>query len=249
MSKPNFLKTLHNYNYNFFHIETTDSTMNDARNFLVENKKNCVFISDKQTPGRGRRGNIWHSPVGNIYCSITFANFLQTKNLFLFNVLIAVSIKMSLEKFNANKIYFKWPNDIFYESKKFAGIISEIIDIDKKNSHIIIGFGINVISSPKIKNYHSTYLKYFSDVTSKEEFLPIFFENLFLNIEELKKGKINKLMDFFSSSLMFLNKEIKIISSKIPINIGIFKGINEDGSLQLDKNGTIENIYNGSIEL
>ena len=50
---------------------------------------------------------------GNIYCSINFNGKIKIKDFFLFNILIATSIKKVLEKFKLNNIFFKWPNDIF----------------------------------------------------------------------------------------------------------------------------------------
>ena len=104
--------------YLFFNTKNTTSTMNDVRNHLKNFKRNCIYLSNQQSEGRGQRGNKWESPKGNIYCSISFDNFLSIKEHFLFSVLIATSIKMSLEKFGAKYISFKWPNDIFYKKKK-----------------------------------------------------------------------------------------------------------------------------------
>ena len=62
-------------NYNIFHLKSTPSTMIEVKNYLDKNEKNCIFLSDIQTEGRGRRGKIWKSPKGNFYCSISFDNF------------------------------------------------------------------------------------------------------------------------------------------------------------------------------
>ena len=236
-------------NYDFFQKNITASTMLDVLKHLKDRKNNCIYLSDQQSNGRGQRGKTWDSPIGNIYCSISFDNFLSIKDHFLFSVLIAVTIKMSLEKFDANNIYFKWPNDIFYKKKKFAGIISEIVNISKIKSYVIVGFGINFISSPILKNYDATYLKYFSKVKTIDEFLLVFVKSLFLNLDKLKKGKKKYLMNFFTNSLIFNNEKIIIVTPNNIEKHGIFRGVNEDGSLRLEMNKSIENIYNGSIKL
>ena len=110
--------TFNKNNYEFFHKETTSSTMDDVKNFIKNKKKNCIYLSDKQINGKGQRGNFWHSPLGNVYCSISFENFLHIKDHFLFSVLVALTVKKSLEIFNAKNIFFKWPNDIFFKKKK-----------------------------------------------------------------------------------------------------------------------------------
>ena len=237
------------HNYDFFQKNTTSSTMLDVHKHLKEGKKNCIYLSNQQTNGRGQRGKIWDSPIGNIYCSISFDNFLNIKDHFLFSVLISTTIKMSLEKFEANYIFFKWPNDIFYKKKKFAGMISEIVNISKIKSYIIIGFGINLISSPDLEKYNATYAKSFSKIKSIDEFLLVFIKNLFLNLNKLKQGKKNYLMNFFTKSLMFNNEKISIVFPNGIEKNGIFRGVNNDGSLRLETEKSIENIYNGSINL
>ena len=242
-------KILQKHKYDFVHTKKSKSTMLDVKNYLQKNKKNCIYLTDQQSDGKGQRGNAWHSPLGNIYCSISFDNFLDIKEHFLFSALIGVTIQMTLKKFDIHHIFFKWPNDVFYKKKKFAGIISEIININQTTSHVIIGFGINFSSAPEINKYKTTYLKSFSNIKSIDEFLLVFIEILFFNLMEMKKGKINELVLVFSKYLMFMNQNIKIMCSNSIVKKGIFRGINNDGSLKLEKFQKIENIYNGSIDL
>lgn len=249
MFEKDIEKIIKKNNYVFFHTKSTVSTMFDAKNYLKNYKKNCIYLSDKQLDGKGQRANKWHSPPGNIYCSFSFDNFLDIKEHYLFSVLVAVSIKMTLNKFNANDIYFKWPNDIFYKKKKFAGIISEIVQNNQKRSNIIIGFGINIISAPIIKNYETTFIDSFCDIKSINNFFLTLVKILFSNLAQLQQGKKNDLINFFSKYLMFIDKKIKIT---LPNNIekkGIFRGINNDGSLKLEMEDGIESIYNGSIKI
>ena len=139
---------LKNNNYEFIHFNTTTSTMYEAKLHLEKFQSNVVVIADEQTRGRGRRGNKWISPAGNIYCSIALNNKIPVKEYFLFSVLTAISIKLTLENLGVNKVNFKWPNDIFFENKKFGGIILESYKSAKNNKYVIIGIGINFLSSP-----------------------------------------------------------------------------------------------------
>ena len=156
---------------------------------------------------------------------------------------------MSLEKFNADNIFFKWPNDILYKQKKFAGIISEVININESKSYIVIGFGINVISAPIIKSYDVTFIKSFCRINSIDDFLLVFFDILFSNLIYLQNEENDYLRNFFSQSLILMNQKIKIVFPNLSTKSGIFKGINNDGSLILKTDNSIENIYYGSIKL
>ena len=55
------------------------------------------------------------------------------------------------------KIYYKKPNDLLIQKKKISGILQEIIKKFNKR-YLIVGIGINLIKSPKIKNYPTTSL-------------------------------------------------------------------------------------------
>ena len=240
-------KIITDNNYIFFHKKTTTSTMLDVKNYLKLKNKNCICISDKQTAGRGRRGNLWHSPEGNIYCSISFENFLELKENFFYNILVGLSIKMSLEKFHAKEIKFKWPNDLLYKNSKFCGILSETYKLNYTKSYMIVGFGLNINSSPKIDNYLTTYAKLFCDLENIFVFLEVFFQILFLNLKILKSKNRYDLIDTFIQSLMFKNENISILLNDNTVKSGIFKGINSEGALQLKINNNIEDIYNGTI--
>ena len=63
----NKVKTIIQENqYEFIHVESTPSTMINVKNFLKAENKNCIVLADQQTAGKGRRGNSWYSPKGNI---------------------------------------------------------------------------------------------------------------------------------------------------------------------------------------
>jgi BirA family biotin operon repressor/biotin-[acetyl-CoA-carboxylase] ligase len=249
MIKNKIKKIAKNNNYDFFHVDSTISTMLDAKSYLNTNNRNCIFLANKQTNGIGRRGNIWHSPRGNLHCSVSINNFLEIKDHFLYSILVCVSIKMVLEKFGVKKVKFKWPNDIFYENKKIGGMISEIIKVGKSDKYMIVGFGMNIASSPEIKKYPTNYLKSFCDIQNTHDFLEPFFEFFFSNLKDLRKKDKIKMNSIFINSLMFMGENITITKPNKTILSGIFRGIGSDGSLQLEKNNIIENIYNGTIKL
>ena len=238
--------------YEFIHRKEAHSTMIDAKNFLINDNKtnnNCLVLADQQSKGRGRRGKHWISPEGNVYCSISFKNVLNVNEIFLYNILLVVTIKESLEKFGANNIKFKWPNDILHKNKKFSGVISESLKIDDLNDYVISGFGINIKSAPDIKNYQTTYVNSFCTINNISKFLLIFFEILFFNLKNFFLKENNDLIDNFKKNLLYIGDKINIKLNDNSLLEGKFIGINNDGSLILKNNNKITNLYNGSIIL
>ena len=52
------------------------------------------------------------------------------------------------KKFPKKQFKIKWPNDIYLEEKKLAGILIETNIQKNKIRNLIIGLGINFVSSP-----------------------------------------------------------------------------------------------------
>ncbi len=138
--------------FNFTKIESTNDF---ARSLITEHKIfKGIIIADEQTKGRGRYGNQWSSPIGNLYFTIFFP-ILRT-NLKKIQFLVQLQIRNILKSYKIKNITLKWPNDLYITNKKVCGILQE--SIVSGRFFLIVGIGINVKSSPKIKKYPTTYL-------------------------------------------------------------------------------------------
>lgn len=107
-----------------------------------------AIIADTQTSGRGRlNGRIWHSPIGNFYCSyILDLRDLQiplNETNTLTSEVINVLQRYLQELTHSPRITLKQPNDILVDNKKLAGVLTET-----SYPYVIIGIGINLIISP-----------------------------------------------------------------------------------------------------
>ena len=110
------------------------STNITARDYPV----GSIIIAETQTAGRGRYGRIWQSPRGNLYVSFVFeSNPMRDKYL---SFLTGLALAESLPEFN---VRLKWPNDVLLEGKKVAGIL-----LETTGDKIIVGIGVNLVSSP-----------------------------------------------------------------------------------------------------
>ena len=77
-------KIIYDNNYEFIHIKSTTSTMIEVKNYLSQNNKNCIFLSDLQIKGRGQRGNLWviylKSLNGIMYTQAVYDNMMKKLN-------------------------------------------------------------------------------------------------------------------------------------------------------------------------
>ena len=143
--------------FEIFKYKSVTSTNDTVINLIkTQNKEMGCVYAEKQTKGRGTRGKKWISKDGNFFGSIFFhlkRNYPPFNEFSLINFIL---ISRVIKKFCRGKnISIKWPNDIFLNEKKICGILQEIITFNGKK-FLIIGIGINIISSPNIKNSYET---------------------------------------------------------------------------------------------
>ncbi|WP_269524118.1 biotin--[acetyl-CoA-carboxylase] ligase [Coraliomargarita parva] len=128
-----------------------DSTNNEAeRQYSHRRKGPFAVVSSCQTQGRGRLGRNWHSASAeNLYLSVLFEPNIPPQQLQHFTLWAGIHICRKLQSFVPGAdLRIKWPNDLFCEGRKFAGMLTEArMDADRINT-IIFGIGINLNSNP-----------------------------------------------------------------------------------------------------
>ena len=171
--------------FNFKKVKSTNDTA--IRIIKNTNLKYGMVISDTQLSGKGQYGNKWISYKGNLF--VSFFHELKNINTSLSTLtkINCLLVKKILNKYCKQKIEFKKPNDLLIDKKKISGILQEIISISDK-SFLIIGIGINLIKSPKIKNYPTTNLYELTDkLINKKNFEKDLKEAFEKNLSKLYK--------------------------------------------------------------
>ena len=231
-------------NFNFIHEESVDSTMISIKNFI--GNQNVCMVADEQTSGIGRRGNEWVSPKGNIYISFLIKYDLSIENHFLFSALTANSIIKFLKKYINENINIKWPNDIIINKKKIAGIMTEIVE-HNNIQYIIIGAGINILTSPKITDYKTCSLINYKDNLNYESVVINFIESYFHEYEMMNNKNYDQILNLFKNQMNNLGSNIDILLPNGDVKKVLLKNLNLDGSLLVEGGGKEENIFSGRI--
>ena len=143
--------------FEIFKFENVTSTNDIAINLIKNEQKETGYVyAETQTKGRGTHGREWISGKGNLFGSIFFPlknNYPPFNEFSMINPLIISDvIKHFCEMKNIN---LKFPNDIFVNGKKICGILQELITSNDKK-FLIIGIGVNILSSPNISDKYQT---------------------------------------------------------------------------------------------
>ncbi len=188
-----------------------DSTNDVAKRYLNDGlaKNGDVFLSDKQTSGRGRmKSRVWESgEMENICLSLLISNSSFCSPIL--TLIVGVVVMNVLRKVTCLDVKMKWPNDIYINDKKISGILCENLSFGNYDN-LIIGIGININSynfSDRLKNSAtSLYLekgRYFS----REKIISEILNKLELYLCENGPG-IEDLIKKYKSSCISINRKV-----------------------------------------
>lgn len=129
----------------YIHLIETRSTNYDLAGIAADAVHGTTVYADRQTAGRGQRGNSWESEPGK---NLTFSILLKRGNVhpadqFLLSEICAIAVARILSKY-VSDITIKWSNDIYYKDKKICGMLIEHSISSGRINHTIAGIGINV---------------------------------------------------------------------------------------------------------
>lgn len=127
-------------------LKSVDSTNKYLKAKAVEGaKEGTVIIADTQTGGRGRFTRKFHSPSGcGIYMSILLKPQMPAGNAVLITSAAAVAVAEAIETLCGKDAKIKWVNDVYMNSKKVCGILTEgAIKPDGDFDWAVLGIGIN----------------------------------------------------------------------------------------------------------
>lgn len=105
-----------------------------------------VLAVHEQSAGRGQRGNSWESEPGK---NLTFSLMmrpcgLRAADAYYLSMTVSVGIVKALRRILGLEVLLKWPNDIYVNDKKLAGILIENSFMDSYVNQSVVGIGINV---------------------------------------------------------------------------------------------------------
>ncbi len=105
-----------------------------------------VVSADRQTGGRGRLGRSWESAPGvNIHCSLVLRPRVPLQRIPQLTLLVAVAIHKAIASLLPDlSAAIKWPNDIYSDGRKLAGVLCEMESEADCAHFVVVGIGINV---------------------------------------------------------------------------------------------------------
>lgn len=228
---------------NFTHrvFDKIDSTSEEAKRIINSGNISdgiTLISAEKQTKGRGRLERKWISGEGNLFASLVIKPDTELETALNLSFISALAARDAIKEVTKDsaKIEIKWPNDIMLNGKKLGGIL---LDTDnRKPLYVIVGFGLNVASSPKkaelsnessLLSYEATDLKKEGFNAEVTDLLKAFTENFSKWISIWDKGSgFDKVLESMEDSLFIKKGDDVKINGKLE---GKFDRLDKDGAM------------------
>lgn len=195
-----------------------------------------IIITDRQTAGRGQRGNRWFSEPGmNLTFSLVLTPlFLDASEQFGLNMAVALGIKDALSDY-VSDVMVKWPNDIVHrEWGKLGGILIENAVSGRGIEVSVVGVGLN-INQLLFPFPHATSVALLAGAeVGKEEIFKVVITRIEKYFLLLKRGREKTLKSLYQHHL-FRFGEVSTYNDGEDF-IGQIIGISDQGNLIIEKN-------------
>jgi BirA family biotin operon repressor/biotin-[acetyl-CoA-carboxylase] ligase len=151
------------------HHRRTDSTNERARDLaLADAPHGTLVTADEQTAGRGRQGRAWSAPPATAVLMSVVLRELDERSAAL-PLAAAVAVCEALAPLACE---IKWPNDVWVERRKLAGIL---VEGRPQEGWAVLGIGLNVSTAaeelpPELRET-ATSLRIAGDGRDREEVL------------------------------------------------------------------------------
>jgi BirA family biotin operon repressor/biotin-[acetyl-CoA-carboxylase] ligase len=127
------------------YFDAIGSTL-DAAHELAEQgaPAGTLVLAGAQTAGRGRMGRTWRSEPGAGLWLTLIERPADASGLDVLSLRIGLALAPALDPFAPSRVMLKWPNDLYVDERKLAGILVEARWRDGAPEWLAIGVGINL---------------------------------------------------------------------------------------------------------
>ncbi|MBX9786229.1 MAG: biotin--[acetyl-CoA-carboxylase] ligase [Alphaproteobacteria bacterium] len=220
----------------FYFFDVLNSTMDEARSrVLLGAEEGTVIVASRQDEGRGRRGRVWGSTVGNLH--LTYATYstlpLSESAQLSFVACVAIGEEICALMPPTETLTYKWPNDILLNGKKVGGLLLEALTLpEKRKTAYLIGCGLNLKSYPEETRFPATSFESEGIYFSLQDIVHSVASSLDRYISLWKKEGFAPIHGLWMKRAARLGQTITFDCGKKTFT-GTFEGITEEGLLIL----------------
>jgi len=244
---------LANAQEDLIHVDSLVTSTNDIiKQSIDSSRSGLVALAEAQSAGRGRRGRQWISPFGSsLYMTMLWRFEQGYEAMSGLSLMIGVVLNSTLQQMGVPGCKLKWPNDVYFEGQKLAGILIEVEGQVGASASAIIGVGVNIKLPSNVQGIDQAYtdLSTVSNKDIKRNLLAArLIENLWQALPIFESSGLQPFLKQWEEADLYMNKPVKLLLGERTVE-GISKGIDATGALLLEERSGVVAYHGGEISV
>ncbi|MDF1897245.1 bifunctional biotin--[acetyl-CoA-carboxylase] ligase/biotin operon repressor BirA [Rahnella contaminans] len=233
-------------------LPVIDSTNQYLMDRIGQLNSGDACAAEYQQAGRGRRGRKWFSPFGsNLYLSMYWKLEQGPAAAMGLSLVIGIVMAEVLHRLGAVDVRVKWPNDLYLNDRKLAGILVELTGKTGDAAHLVIGAGINLkMREPATDTINQGWINLQEAGVNidRNELTATLLKELRSALVHFEQEGLTPFIARWRDLDNFLDRPVKLLIGDQEI-LGIERGIDPQGALLLEQDGLIKPYIGGEISL
>ena len=230
-------------------IGSTNQYLKEKSNDI---KNGHACLAEAQTAGRGRHGRQWVSPFGaSLYLSMYWSFAGGYQSVGGLSLAVGVAVASALKKIGITEVQLKWPNDIYAQGKKLAGILIEAEGQMGGPCQCVLGVGLNISMPANLVQIDQPWIdlaQIADEVPDRNMLAACLLDELVLALREFEQSGLQSFVPHWQSLDLFRDKEVKLIMGQKSV-LGICRGIDASGALILETDNVRRAYFGGEISV
>jgi BirA family biotin operon repressor/biotin-[acetyl-CoA-carboxylase] ligase len=211
--------------------------------------RGSLFVADEQTAGRGRRGNAWLARPGeSLLFSLLVRPKLELAQTSALTLAIGLGLRDALGPLVQDTVHIKWPNDLYVNNRKLAGVLLESQLQGDRLQAVVVGVGLNVATRdfPTEIAARATSLALLgASNVEREPLLQTLLNAISQRVDAYERTGVAGILDELNAADALRDKRVRVDAQE-----GVGRGLDDQGRLLLkDDTGVVHAIMAGTVEL
>jgi BirA family biotin operon repressor/biotin-[acetyl-CoA-carboxylase] ligase len=227
----------------------TDSTNDDALAAARAGApEGATFVADFQRKGRGRGDSQWLAAPGeNLTFSVLLRPKLRPEQAPHLTLAVGLAIRDAVQSLLPGEVVgIKWPNDVWVQQRKLAGVLLESITQAGVLSAVIAGVGLNVRTRtfPGALAQSAVSMSLLGNETRREELLLSVLEQLQLRVQQVSASGPSTILAELRQHDVLKGRRVQVDAT-----LGTVSGLSDAGELIVETAIGTERVRAGHVVL
>jgi BirA family transcriptional regulator, biotin operon repressor / biotin---[acetyl-CoA-carboxylase] ligase len=233
--------------------------LSSTNQYLLEQhqilRSGTACVAEYQTAGRGRRGRPWLTTFGSCALfSMLWRWPLQPYTLVGLSLALSLVTAEILQGLGVRQVQVKWPNDLYVEGCKLGGLLIETTgtSVRKAGLSLVIGCGINRVTptcQPLSIQQPVVGVEATGVVIAGEQLIGQILRAWRVALPQFAEQGLAPYLTRWPSFDALRGQRVHLQPPQGSAIIGIARGIDQQGALLIEHQGTLQRFIQGTLAL